>query len=444
MKFSRKSLLRELAGLAQLAGSPTRIVIAFSGGLDSTVLLHALATRADALDAKILAVHVDHGLHKKSREWSEHCERVVHDWNIEFVSLRVKVDRESGLGPEAAARTARYDALRRLVEAGDWLISAHHKDDQAETLLLNLMRGSGPAGLAGIGEVQPFAAGWLVRPLLPYSRRELLEYATKHELAWIDDPSNEDRSYDRNYLRHEVIPVIEARWPEASSRLRLSAQLAGEAATLLDQLAEADWHTLGDRPDALSLPLLRQLPPERQRNLIRYIVRELGLPSPPASVLHSIVDDLIPAREDAQPLVEWSGVQVRRYRDSVYLLQAGPAEPPATERMFEGGRVDLGPGCGELALESGASTGLSDTVVAAGLRVRFREGGEKIKLADQTHTKKLKKLLQEEGIVPWMRERLPLVYSAGELVAVADLWIADAAKSEPGTAVRWVNRPPLH
>ena len=257
MSFTRESLLRKLAGLADLAGSPNRIVVAFSGGLDSTVLLHALATSAGSPGATIVAVHVDHGLNENSGEWSERCATFARELDVEFVGLNVTVDLDSGLGPEAAARAQRYDALRPLVASGDWLISAHHRDDQAETLLLNLMRGSGPAGLAGIGEVQPFAAGWLVRPMLSYSRSELHDYATRHELDWIDDPSNEDRSLDRNYLRHEVLPVLEARWPEASSRLRMSAVLAGEAATLLDQLAEADRQALGDRPDSLSLPRLR-------------------------------------------------------------------------------------------------------------------------------------------------------------------------------------------
>ena len=444
MSFSRKSLLGKLTGLAELAGPPDRMIVAFSGGLDSTVLLHALATSADAPGAQILAVHIDHGLQEGSGAWTEHCSRVAHELGVEFAGLSVDVDLESGQGVEGAARTARYDALRPLVARGDWLLSAHHKDDQAETLLLNLMRGSGPAGLAGIGEVQPFSSGWLVRPLLAYARRELCDYATRHHLKWIDDPSNEDRSLDRNYVRHEVLPVLEERWPGSSDRLRLSATLAGEAANLLDQLAEDDRANLGHRPDALSLARLRAMPAARQRNLLRYLIRELGLPSPPAKVLQSIVDDLVPAREDAQPLVEWPGAKVRRYRDAVYLLPGDTPLPAAGEMPFGGGRADLGPGLGQLTLQPRAGIGLRDSIVQAGLCVRFREGGEEIKLIGQTHTKKLKKLLQEEGVVPWMRDRLPLIYAGGELVAVADLWIAEGAASEPGPAVHWLDRPPLH
>lgn len=444
MSFDSESLLRKLQGLADLGEAPARLVVAFSGGLDSAVLLDALVTVQDRLDATLLAVHVDHGLHPDSAQWSESCKARAAELGVAIECLRIDVDADSGQGLEAAARHARYGALRSVVQQGDWLLSAHHKDDQAETLLLNLLRGSGPAGLAGIGEVQPFGPGWLVRPLLSYSRDELLGYARARDLAWIDDPSNEDRSFDRNFLRHEVFPVLESRWPEASSRLRHSALLAGEAATMLDQLADQDMKSLGNRPDRLALDGLRALPPERQRNVLRYLVRELGLPPPPSSALHSVISDLLPAGEDAQPLVQWSGAAMRRYRDQVYLLPEGPAGPVAAPGRIESGTIDLGPGLGRLVLERGAAAGLADAVVDAGLEVRFREGGEEIKPMDQAHTRKLKKLLQETGVVPWMRDRLPLVFSGGELVAVADLWIAASAASKPGTAIHWEGRPALH
>ena len=444
MSFTRETLPRKLAELVNLAGEPERLLIAYSGGLDSTVLLQALASSRESHRKPLLAVHVDHGLHEDAAKWSEHCRSVAATLDIEFLELRVNVDLDSGSGPEAAARDARYEAFRSIIRQGDWLLSAHHKDDQAETLLLNLMRGSGPAGLAGIGEIQPFASGWLVRPLLDVSRASLRAYADAQDLARIDDPSNEDRAFDRNYLRHEVMPLLETRWPDVASRLKRSAVLAGEASMLLDQLADSDFNALGARPDRLPLAKLRQLPAERQRNLLRYVVRELGLPSPPAAQLQSVVADLIPAREDAQPLVLWSGAEVRRYRDQVYVLPATPTSVPQNVTTSTGGRFILPSGMGELNLEEGASSGLSEAVVARGIELRFRSGGEEIKSVGHTHTRKLKKLLQEEGVVPWMRERLPLLYSGGDLVAVADLWIASSAASEPGIAVRWKNRPPIH
>jgi tRNA(Ile)-lysidine synthase len=446
--FDRDVLFARLNAVAELAGWPKRFVVAFSGGLDSTVMLHALAASRSAHQNSITAVHVDHGLQRDSAAWSEHCRAFAIGVSVDFVEIKVDVDVAGGQGTEAAARAARYDAFRAYLKTGDWLLSAHHKDDQAETLLLNLMRGSGPAGLAGIGELLPLGAGWLVRPLLSCSRSELVDYATLHDLTWIDDPSNEDRQYDRNYLRHEVMPTLAARWPDAAGRLKRSAALAGEASQLLDQLADADYRELGDRPERLALDKLRQLPPERQRNVLRYVIRELGLPSPPARQLESVITELLGAREDAQPVVQWPGAEIRRYRDNVYVLASVAAEdkedpvpvmiPPDTQS------IALGRGRGDLTLEPGAARGLADRVLKAGLEVRYRAGGEEIKPLGQLHTRKLKKLLQEEGVVPWMREKLPLLYSAGELVAVADLWIADSAASEPGTAVRWRNRPPIH
>ena len=444
MSFERKNLLRKLSALADLAGMPSRLLVGFSGGLDSSVLLHALSSSQTDQGTSLQAVYIDHGLHDDSRSWGQHCAAFAGELGVDFRQVEVDVDTATGLGTEAAARSARYDAFRSMVQDGDWLLSAHHKDDQAETLLLNLLRGSGPAGLAGIGEVQPFAAGWLVRPLLEFSRRDLQAYATRHELVWIDDPSNEDRQFDRNYLRHEVLPRLEQRWPEASSRIRQSALLASEAAAMLDQLADIDLQQLGQRPERLSLAGLRALPSERQRNVFRYVVRELGYPAPPAPQLRNIVSELIPARDDAQPLITWNGVEVRRYRDNVYVLPAMPGTADAQSACMENGVLRPGPGMGELQLRTGAPEGLADAIVASGLEIRYRRGGETLKLPDQSHTKKLKKLLQDAGIVPWMRDRLPLVYAGDELVAVADLWLAADAVSTPGTAVVWKNRPPIH
>lgn len=444
MSFDKESLPRKLAELSNLAGQPDRYMVAFSGGLDSTVLLHALASSRDAHQTAMVAVHIDHGLHGDSAKWCEQCESVAGSLDIEFVSVQVDVATDAGQGPEAAARNARYAALGSIVRSGDWLLSAHHKDDQAETLLLNLMRGSGPAGLAGIGEMQPFAAGWLVRPLLDVSRASLRKYADAHDLSRIDDPSNEDQQFDRNYLRHEVMPRLETRWPDVASRLKRSALLAGEASQLLDQLADADFRGLGERPDRLDLSRLRDLPPERQRNVLRYVVRELGLPSPPATQLRSVVLDLIPARDDAQPVVQWQGAEIRRYRDQVYVLPAAATDETVAAGMIAASKVALPSGMGELTFEAGASQGLAEAIVSRGLELRFRTGGEEIKPVGQSHTRKLKKLLQEEGVVPWMRERLPLLYSGDDLVAVADLWIAANAASEPGTAINWKNRPPIH
>lgn len=437
-------LLRKLATLEEVAGRPARYLVALSGGLDSTVLAHALAATRETHGVPVLAAHVDHGLQPESGRWSGQCRSFAGRLGIEFLSLAVDVDRRSGLGLEAAARAARYGALADLLGEGDWLLSAHHRDDQAETLLLNLTRGSGPSGLAGIGEIRPLGAGWLVRPLLAVSRDALEEYAHRHALAWISDPSNEDSQFDRNYLRHEILPLLDARWPGVAERLARSAALAGEAAALLDELAALDRHALGERPDRLELAPFRELSPARQRNVLRHVLTQLGLPAPGAAQLENIVTELVAAREDAQPLVTWPGAEARRYRDRLYLLP-GAGSAGAAEEVDAGSAdcVRLPDELGVLRLRRGAESGLSDAVLERGLELRFRAGGERLKPSGQSHTRSLKKLLQEEGVVPWMRDRVPLLFSGGELVAVADLWIAADAASQPGTAVEWQRRPAL-
>jgi tRNA(Ile)-lysidine synthase len=275
-----ESLLQKLATLAAEAGFPRRYVVAFSGGLDSTVLLHALATSAAQHKAGLLAVHVNHGLQPAADEWVEHCRAVAADLQVEFRVERVAVDLAAGRGLEAAAREARYGTLRSLLETDDWLLSAHHQNDQAETLLLNLLRGGGPAGLAGISDIRRFGAGWLARPLLSFSRSELLAYAELHELSWIDDPSNTDQGRDRNFLRHEILPRLTARWPDAVACLQRSGRIAGDAASLLDDLAAIDATGVCAGRDRLRIDALIDLPAARQRNVLRYVIRGLGLPLP--------------------------------------------------------------------------------------------------------------------------------------------------------------------
>ena len=445
MTFTCEILLQKLVALSEGAGQPNRYVVAFSGGLDSTVLLHALATGTDKQDIPIVAVHVDHGLHEDSSDWSAHCKAFASSLGVDFISERVSVKRDAGHGPEAAAREARYRVLAALLKPGDWLLSAHHQDDQAETLLLNLIRGSGPAGLAGIAEIRSFEVGSLVRPILDVPGASLRDYAESKGLAWIDDPSNADQQFDRNFLRREIMPRLASRWPDAARRLQRSSRIAGDAATLLDELAAIDAATLGDRPDRLRIDRLCALPTARQRNVLRYAIRQLDLAIPSESHVQKVIDEVVAAREDAEPLVCWNGVQVRRYRNSLYLLAADPLDSPGDQGLVvDGNRMELEHGLGILRLESDAAEGLSRDVVERGLELRYRRGGEKFRPCGQAHTKKLKKLLQEASVVPWMRDRIPLIYADGELVAVADLWLADGAASKPGIAVRWENRPAIH
>jgi tRNA(Ile)-lysidine synthase len=443
--FGPEVLLERLDALETAGNKPDRYVIALSGGLDSAVLAHALAVTRERHGKSLLAVHVDHQLHPESGSWNEHCRRLADALGIQFVAETVSVDTNAGIGIEAAARAARYDALAQHTDDRDWLLSAHHRNDQAETLLLNLMRGSGPSGLAGIGLLTQFAGGWLARPFIDVSRAALEAYAAEHDLRWVDDPSNADLRFDRNYLRHDVIPALERRWPGVVERLARSAELASEAASLLDELAATDLQNIGDRAARIDIAGLLTLSNARQRNLLRHAVRQAGLPAPGAARLATLLESVLQAREDAQPRVVWQGAEARRYRGKLYLLPSlGELPWPPEGRPLTASPVWLGTGMGVLRPVPGAPRGLSSATVGRGLSIRMRKGGEQIKPVGQEHTKKLKKLLQEEGVVPWMRERLPLIYAGEKLVAVADLWIAADAASEPGTAVCWDERPELY
>lgn len=445
MSFNPEALHERLAALLAGGGLPGRYLVAFSGGVDSTVLLHALLACREIHETEILAIHVDHGLHPESGDWAAHCKAVAAGLGVPMEVRKVVVAEDAGSGIEAAARQARYAMLQSMMRDGDCLLSAHHEDDQAETLLLNLMRGSGLAGLAGIGARQRFGPGVLLRPLLGVSGEAIERYADEMNLHWIEDPTNDDLRFDRNFLRRAIVPRLAARWPAVSARLRRSADLASEASELLNELAAIDLDAVGD-VRRINIPALSNLSQARQRNVLRFAVRQCGLPPPPATRLYQAIHELIPARADAQPLIEWPGAELRRYREHLYVLSAGDAVVDAGQELLTVGTppVALGPGWGCLTLEADGEFGIDPQTVGAGLKLRFRSGGEEFRPCGHERTRKLKKMLQEEGIVPWMRQRLPLLYAGDELVAVADLWIAAEFSAERGYKVRWEGRPALY
>lgn len=452
MTFNEEMLLQRLADLED-GYSVARYIVAFSGGLDSTVLLHALCRTRERHASPLVALHVNHDLHPDSSSWEQHCRRVAQKLEVEYLGRTVAV-RKRAAGLEAAAREARYEALGAEMQENDVVLSAHHEEDQAETLLLNLMRGSGLAGLAGIGARQPFGPGLLIRPLLDVSRQAIERYARELGLEWIEDPANVDLRFDRNYLRREILPRLRTHWPAVSSRLRRSAELAAESAALQDDLAKLDLGPLvaaSGAADRLDIPGLRRLPAARQRNVLRYAIKNCGLPPAPSSRLAQVLAELLPARSDAQPLVRWHGGEVRRYRQKLYLLPETEAlshKPVLPQRMLStGGPLDLGRfgrlPLGTLQLEGGDSVGIDPVLANCGLEVRFRRGGEKIRPFGRDATRPLKKLLQEAGVVPWMRQWVPLLFAGEALVAVGDLWIAADCARDAGFVVRWDQKPSI-
>ena len=410
-----------------------QLTVAYSGGMDSHALLHLLASALElTLGRTLRAVYVDHGLQATSAAWGEHCARVSRELGVAFHILKIDAQASPGESPEAAARRARYAAFTAEIDAETALLTAHHCDDQAETLLLQLLRGAGPHGLAAMPLAARLGQGWLLRPLLEVSRAELLAYARQHRLQWIDDGSNADTGFDRNYLRHRIWPLLQQRWPAVSPNLSRSAQWCAEAADWLDSTAVADLERVAtERPDALCLLRLAELSDLRQRNVVRYWLRQLGLPVPDSRQLRHLLHDILNAGADRCPCVRWPGGEARRYRQTLYamppLLPVGPGCTLLWRPEANGWPpLDL-PGVGQLWLQERVGSGLrAEALSDFALTVRFRAGGERFRPAGRRHSQELKKLLQEAQIPPWQRDRLPLLYNHQELLAVVGLGIADA------------------
>ncbi len=291
---------------------------------------------------------------------------------------------------------------------------------------------------------RPYRQGWLTRPLLDFSRQALREYAEARSLSWVDDPSNHEDRFERNFLRNEIMPALRLRWPALTDVLARAAAHQAEAARLVDTLADTDLDSVrGQMPDTLRLGLLLTLSPERRRNLLRRWFGRIGLPLPTSAHLDRVLQDVLGADVDRTPLVRWQGAEVRRYRDSLFATPPlAPATPDAT-LCWPLGETLLLPD-GHLTAERVMGQGIK---VSAGMPgvvdVRFRHGGERCRPAGRSHSQSLKKLLQEQGVPPWVRQRLPLVYVAGELAAVADLWVCEpfaARVAETGWLISWHGR----
>jgi tRNA(Ile)-lysidine synthase len=424
-----------------------RFVVAYSGGMDSHVLLHAISSKYSEPDGiKVMAVHINHGLSENASEWSTHCAAQCEKLGVSYVCLDVDATPDAGESPEAAAREARYLAFAGLVKEGDCLLTAHHQDDQAETLLIQLLRGAGPRGLAAMPLVSDFEPGWHARPLLGVARKELEAYANKHHLNWIDDESNFDTGYDRNFLRHEILPLLKKRFPATASTLSRTSTLCAEAAELLANNARNDYQSTVIGDNRFSANALYDLGEIRVRNVLHQWFRDNNYPTPTAAHMQRIWEDVVCTSDESCPLVTWSEIEVRRYRDVIYVfmsLQSHDAKKVLRWNMDEPLVMD---GLGQLSCVSHRAKDnnnlLSEKLLAGRVvETRFRQGGEEIKPAGRNGHHSLKKLFQEEGIVPWERDRLPLLYVDDELIAVADLWISDGYASNTGDLgyeIKWL------
>lgn len=431
MELDARFLHRRLNSLAGPLDALGGVWIAYSGGLDSSLLLALSAELADQMPrGRLRAVHIDHGLAAEAADWRRHCEQRCRELGIPLTVRELEPGPPRGESLEAWARQARYDAFAGLLEAGGVMLTGQHADDQLETFLLQALRGAGPSGLAAMPEVSPLGSGKLVRPLLQCPRSEIEAAARARRLDWVEDPSNRDMDRDRSYLRRTVVPALRERWPSATKTVSRSAALCGEAAALLDGLAD---EVLADRMDAegrLDCTALREMSPERARAVVRRWLARLDRALPSRRKLERIVEDARHGRRDASFRVAWRGGEVRRYRERLYALAALPPAPssrlvwPVAEPLLLPG------GLGRLRLARGVGEGLSADRLPARVEIGFRRGGER--LSRRGVRRAVKSLFQEAGVVPWMRDRIPMLYVDGELAAVADLWVDDRFRAPPG------------
>ena len=403
------------------------VLVGFSGGMDSTALLLRLHAARGARPLR--AVHVDHGLHPDSATWAAHCAEVCTGLGITLDVVRVQVNRDGGLGLEGEARAARRAAFTGQLRTGEVLALAQHRDDQAETFLLRALRASGTDGLAAMRPWRGFAAGWLWRPLLATPRDALRAYVQAKAIRWIEDPSNADTDRDRNFLRQRVLPLLRERWPAADAALSRSAALSAESADLL--LAEDDGLLEGcrtDTGDALVVAALQALPPTRRARVLRHWVaihvnRGHAPAALPAEGVAWVERALLGTGHDTEACFAWAGTCIRRWRDALYLLPArhgqGATQAGHWHRTWDGLAPLPLPEGGSLALEGVEGFGRM-------LSVCSRRGGERIRLPGRTHRNSLKQLLQDRGVPPWVRVRMPmLVDDTGTLLAAGDAIVAD-------------------
>ena len=393
-----------------------RWIVAFSGGMDSRVLLDLCHRYLASLAEPPLleALHIDHGIHPESVAWARHCAETCKALGLRLHLRRLQAPGQS----EDALRRARYAIFEEIGVAADLLLLAHHRDDQAETVLLRLLRGAGPAGLAGMPASRPCGAARLCRPLLELPRERLRTYAVDAGLAWVEDPANTSPRFGRNVIRHELMPRIEQRWPGASGRIARAALHCAEAEDVCRERAEEDLQ-LCLRRDRLGLECLgirewRSLPTPRQGPALRLWFRERTGRELETAALHRLRSELIEAAADRQPAHVLGAWRLRRHAGCLY-LGAELAKPPSAKLPIAAGEVCRLPGVGEIRLES---RGTAVVRASPGFSAGFPRPGMRCRLAGRPE-KSLRHVMAEAGVPAWLRDRVPLLFCGEALMAVA-------------------------
>ncbi len=408
------------------------------------MLLHLMHTVQAQLDAPVHAIHIQHGLQAEADQWAQHCANICQQLGIPLAIRHLNLQPEAGVSLEAMARDARYAAIAETLPDNGMLLTAHHADDQAETLLLQMFRGAGIDGLASMPTCRAWRQGWHARPLLSFPQTELQAYAAKHQLQWIEDPSNQNTQHDRNYLRHEIMPLLRKRWPGIPKTLSRSAShIAATLPNIHTQAEEALQQCLNPQ-GSLSIHALKKRDENLRAWVIRTWVRQNGHATPRQAHLAQIEQNLLNTAPDASPQVSWGEGVLRRYRDELWLTARRKPPPPQTTLAWPDiAKLTLPAGCGHLARQPDEHQGIPDRLWRNGkIRIGWRTEGIMCQPAGRQGHRTFKKLCQEFHIPPWRRPYLPLIYVDERLIAIADYCLCGEIEILPGdTLSRLVYQP---
>ncbi|MFP3019680.1 MAG: tRNA lysidine(34) synthetase TilS [Arsenophonus sp.] len=438
MTLDESELLNEII---KNIGSKHKILVGFSGGLDSTVLLDSLVKlrKTTSPNLKIRAVYIHHGINNKANEWAIHCQKVCLDLQVDFCLQYVYINKTKK-GIEAAARDSRYQVFREISLPKEIIVTAQHLDDQVETFLLALKRGSGPAGLSAMPISIPFADTYLIRPLLSISRKQLFFYAKSKSLSWIEDESNQDQRYDRNFLRLIIMPYFKSRWPYFLKTVARSARLCAEQESLINELLKNYLFDLVTPEGSLQLDTLISFSKIKRNAILRRWFSLHGILMPSYSQLEQIWKNVICARSDAQPkFILFNKNVIRRFKQQLWLL---PKFKDLTKICLSWklpSELKLPDNLGKLIITNNGKE-LRAPLQNEKVTVRFGLKG-KIKIIGRQHSRKSKKIWQELGVAPWLRDRTPLIYYNDKLIAAVGVFITESGRFIQGRfqlKIEWI------
>ena len=416
-----------------------KFLLAFSGGVDSVVLLDLLVNVLKESDA-LRIIHINHNLNEHSNDWAQFSSEICEKYDLPLICESVEPKRH-GKGLEADARELRYQSFRDVIQDDEYLLTGHHQDDQMETLLYRIFRGTGIDGLRAIRREIKFGKGFLYRPMLNISREKIEEYAQLKNLKWIYDSSNDDSSYDRNFLRKDIIPSIKKRWPSVENKVSRLSVIAEQNQLLLNELATEDVGQLKNY-NHLDIETLSEKSYPRIINIFRFMIKKNNMSVPSMQVLNEGIKTLMHSKSKS-PSMTWNDNTIRRYKHRLYFLNSALNSPNdlSNEMSWDIKKtINLGKNLGSIQARFLNGEGISLNRCPSNLAIKYRKGGEEIKPSGHKITKSLKNLFQENNVLPWVRDKIPLIYVDQELISVGDLWFNQdfkASANEDGFLITW-------